>query len=518
MKKNLFRIAALALMGVCMTACSSGDDEATDEKMNPQPSNKTVTLTGTLGETVTRSIIKYNGTTTWANGDKLGIRYKKTNGSYAWAEATVTATDNAQSTATFTATLSIPEDGTVDIVYPYASRNESATSAPFYTTTALNSQDGTLETIGASKNIQTSSASMTVSDATATLNGGNPVTLTPQICIAQFNLKNKTGSSTVSASSITVNYGNTYTVNASSGSKLSTFYVAMIPQTTTSCTITANSVTGYTTGAAFDPDHTSVGEIIGRDANGNAVKLTQSPLTSVIFDLGVSTTTAGNLYETNLKAEGITVTPIAVVAYVGAVSNYCEKFIAIALEDVPTGGVTNMTEAQTAASNWVSNHGITISSTPCNTLYDHNYDVVTDNAYANVETTFANDENWAASASRTEALVKGWRIPSVTDFRYIFQGLSGTSATDPKGIVDQACHYPNNAPQAGSTTYANGETLTNAINNACGNSNLHRQYYWTSSALTGETTTKGWRFSFSRGEWEYNTTTEMSLIRPVLAY
>lgn len=131
MKKNLFRIAALALMGVCMTACSSGDDEATNEKVNPQPSNKTVTLTGTLGETVTRSIIKYDGTTTWANGDKLGIRYKKTNGSYAWAEATVTATDNAQSTATFTATLSIPEAGTVDIVYPYASRNESATSAPF---------------------------------------------------------------------------------------------------------------------------------------------------------------------------------------------------------------------------------------------------------------------------------------------------------------------------------------------------------------------------------------------------
>lgn len=517
MKKNLFRIAALALMGVCMTACSSGDDEATNEKVNPQPSNKTVTLTGTLGETVTRSIIKYNGTTTWANGDKLGIRYKKTNGSYAWAEATVTATDNAQSTATFTATLSIPEAGTVDIVYPYASRNESATSAPFYTTTALNSQDGTLETIGASKNIQTASTSMTVSDATATLNGGSAVTLNPEICIAQFNLKNNGGTSTVSASGITVNYGNTYTVNASSG-KLSTFYVAMIPQSSTSCTITANNVTGYTTGDSFDPDHTSVGEIIGRDANNIAVKLTQSTLTSVNFDLGASTTTAGKLYETNLKAEGITVTPIAVVAYVGAVDKYCSKFLAIALEDVPTGGVTDVSQAQTAASNWVSNHGITISSTQCNTLLNQNYDVVTDNANANVDATFANDAAWAASASRTGELVQGWRIPSVTDFRYIFQGLSSVSATNPKGIVDQACHYPTSAPQAGSTTYANGETLTNAINNACGNSNLHRQYYWTSSALTGETTTKGWRFSFSRGEWEFNTTTEMSLIRPVLAY
>lgn len=516
MKKNLFRIAALALMGVCMTACSSGDDEATSEKVNPQPSNKTVTLTGTLGETVTRSIIKYNGTTTWANGDKLGIRYKKTNGSYAWAEATVTATDNAHSTATFTATLSIPEAGNVDIVYPYASRNESATSAPFYTTTALNSQDGTLETIGASKNIQTASASMTVSDATATLNGGNAVSLTPQICIAQFNLKNSSGSSTVSASGITVNYGNTYTVNASSG-KLSTFYVAMIPQSSTSCTITANNVTGYTTGDTFDPDHISVRDIIGRDAGGNAVKLTQSTLTSVNFDLGASTTTAGKLYETNLKAEGITVTPIAVVAYKGAVDKYCEKFIAIALEDVPTGGVTDMSEAQTAANNWVLTHNITIGSTPCNTLLAHNYDVVYDNANANDKLTFANDESWVASASRTEGLVQGWRIPSVTDFRYIFQGLSSVSAISPKGIVDQACHYPNNAPQAGSTTYADGEALTNAINNACGNTNLHQQFYWTSSVKSGEET-KGWRFNFSRGEWHFNTTTEMSLIRPVLAY
>ncbi len=475
MKKNLFRIAALALMGVCMTACSSGDDEATNEKVNPQPSNKTVTLTGTLGETVTRSIIKYNGTTTWANGDKLGIRYKKTNGSYAWAEATVTATDNAHSTATFTATLSIPEAGTVDIVYPYASRNESATSAPFYTTTALNSQDGTLETIGASKNIQTASASMTVSDATATLNGGSAVTLNPQICIAQFNLKNSSGSSTVSASGITVNYGNTYTVNASSG-KLSTFYVAMIPQSSTSCTITANSVTGYTTGDTFDPDHTSVRDIIGRDAGGNAVKLTQSTLTSVNFDLGASTTTAGKLYETNLKAEGITVTPIAVVAYVGAVPNYCEKFIAIALEDVPTGGVSDMAGAKTAADAWVGTHQITISGTPCNTLLNQNYDVVSDNAGANVELRPETDGSWTYSATRESALVQGWRIPSVTDFRYVFQGLSSVSATNPRGIVDQGCHYPTSSPQTGSNIYASGATLTSDINNACGNSNLHRQF------------------------------------------
>lgn len=517
MKNNLFGIAALALMGVCMTSCSSGDDEATNEKVNPQPSNKTVTLTGTLGETVTRSIIQYSGSTTWANGDKLGIRYQKTNGSYAWAEATVGSTDNAHATATFTATLSYPQAGDVQIVYPYASRNESATSAPFYTTTALNSQDGTLGTIGASKNIQTATASMTVSDATATLNGGSAVTLNPEICIAQFNLKNSTGSSTVSASSITVNYGKTYTVTASSG-KLSTFYVAMIPQSSTSCTITANSVTGYTTGEAFNPNSTSVREIIGRDAVGNAVKLTQSTLASVNFNLGSSTTTAGKLYETDLQAENVTVTPIAVVAYVGTVDKYCNKFIAIALEDVPTGGVSNMEGAKIAADAWVGTHQITISGTSFNTLLAHNYDVVYDNANANVDATFANDETWAASASRTGELDQGWRIPSVTDFRYIFQGLSGVSATDPKGIVDQACHYPTSAPQAGSTTYANGETLTNAINSACGNSNLHRQYYWTSSALTGATTSKGWRFSFNTGEWQFNSITEMSYIRPVLAY
>ena len=186
------------------------------------------------------------------------------------------------------------------------------------------------------------------------------------------------------------------------------------------------------------------------------------------------------------------VTSEAVIAYVGSVPNYFSNFIAIALEDVDTS-LPHWSTALTNVNTYAGNHAITIGSTKYDTS-------TTSSTYYDQVTPGTSTSSATATSQQT-----GWRLPSVTDWRYIFQGLcSGPSATSPVGVADGGA-------------YGTGSTLRSAINTVCGNTSLAALGYWSSSAhnsIDGYV----WLYNFETGKFVYGDGTGGSRVRAVFAY
>lgn len=184
------------------------------------------------------------------------------------------------------------------------------------------------------------------------------------------------------------------------------------------------------------------------------------------------------------------VTAEAIIAHVGAVTNYCDKFIAIALNDADAA---NWSTALTNVNTYAGNHPITIGGTKYNTN-------TTGSTYYDQVTPGTSTSSATATSQQT-----GWRLPSVTDWRYIFQGLcSGPSATSPVGVADGGA-------------YGTGSTLQSAINTACGNTAIGAFGYWSSSAhnsINGYV----WIYKFDAGKFVYGDGTGGSRVRAVFAY
>ena len=131
----------------------------------------------------------------------------------------------------------------------------------------------------------------------------------------------------------------------------------------------------------------------------------------------------------------------AVIAYVGKLPGYFDNFLAISKHDSKNDGTdgreVNGSNWRTCASgsivNFAAKHPITIGSTTYKTNSFDNYNdgvFQTFDWVANSTTTASNTHDGAA--------LKGWRIPTVTDWRYIFYGLCGSpSPTNPAGIGHQ---------------------------------------------------------------------------------
>jgi hypothetical protein len=235
------------------------------------------------------------------------------------------------------------------------------------------------------------------------------------------------------------------------------------------------------------------------------------------IDIGKVLAADGNIYADAAQASAAGTEARAVIAYVGSVPNYFDKFLAIAMED--TGNGVPWAGAPTAVGTFAGSHAITIGGTPynINAIGDTYYDEVT----PNVNT---------SSATRTAGVVKGWRIPSVTDWRYIFDGLGRQKA----GLTLTAKSYNGNTTYSSNATptdplgiesmyyYKDGDvegtsSLLEAINAACGNTALQANYYWTSSEYSG-TSVLGWCYVFYYGTFESNAKTLSDHIRPVFAY
>ncbi|WP_177172058.1 fimbrillin family protein [Prevotella sp. khp7] len=191
----------------------------------------------------------------------------------------------------------------------------------------------------------------------------------------------------------------------------------------------------------------------------------------------------GKAYSTSGLANDRAGGAVGFICYTGAVSNYFSKFFALALHDAYADR-RSWADANTAVNTFAASNIVTVGSTQykTNAVGSTYYDRVANGTGTN-------------SKTRTSAALKGWRIPSVTDWRYIFQGLGGPSATSPVG-VGSGNTYP----------YGNKDELYAAINKACLNSELHQDDYWSSSELT---TNSGiaWYYLFHGGYfYNYNKT------------
>lgn len=202
----------------------------------------------------------------------------------------------------------------------------------------------------------------------------------------------------------------------------------------------------------------------------------------------------GNIYANTAAATATGTTAVAVIAYVGNVSNYFDKFLAIALTDVD-GNRYTWADAFTKVGEYAAAHPITISGTPYNT------NAIGNNCYDQVD-----DDVNTSSAKRTTGVVKGWRLPSVTDWRYVFEGFGGPAVNSQAGVTWRV-------------SYGDGTALCNAINNACGNTDPKLQFnpHWSSSETSGNSD-GAWVYGFSRSFFMQNYKTANFYVRAVFAY
>ena len=183
---------------------------------------------------------------------------------------------------------------------------------------------------------------------------------------------------------------------------------------------------------------------------------------------------------------------MAMIAYVGSVPGYFDTCIAIALDDA-TNETCYYSTANTAVNTYASNHPIRVNGTTYNTNTgpsgNNFYDLVV-------------HDTSTPSRIKTSGTIKGWRMPTVTDWRYIFQGIGGPSATSPVGI------YSGNI-------YGNSSTLRNMTGKVTA---LQNYYYWSSSEVNETEGSGAWVFYFNNPSFARNSLTYPGNIRAVFAY
>lgn len=324
MKKNLFRAAFLLVVGCCMVACSGSDDvTTTDTPQQPQQpaANQAVQLEGTLGAKagMTRSI-NADGKGSWQAGDQFAIYYPTTSGN-ATAIATVSGV-NDQGGAEFKATLYGPKIGesTVKFIYPATAHDGRGGIKK----SVLANQEGTLDYISQQLDIETGEGTIEVEDrsprdpkGTLTAN----TTLQPQVCIYQFNLKKANGNELKTTKFVATDGTNTYTVSPASAQ--SSFCIAMLPATNADFTFTATTTESakiYQYQCDFVPanittDH--LGCVIATD--GKVYKYSQVEGIEYSKSFTGKTIESAKFYKQDLTLDGgPSVTPVAMIAYVGA--------------------------------------------------------------------------------------------------------------------------------------------------------------------------------------------------------
>ncbi len=394
---KIFFMAALALMTV---ACSNDDNDI--QTPAEQPANNMITITAKLapksGSAQTRTL---SDQTTyikaeWAKNEQLKII--SANGKE--ATANIDAVDGSG-----TATISFSIDAAAVgqnclIVYP-ASAAATTGALDYASNPALTSQDGTLN------------ANLDVRVGNGTINADDPGTLTvttqpaAQYSIFKFTIQNLSSTDkTATQFKVSDNSGNVITT-VTPGSATGTLYVAL-PALATGM---------YWFNATID-------------SKAYIAKATVSTATVAgkYYQSTVKMATVGDaiLSDGKFATKG-TSGQQAVIVYVGTVDKYFNHFLAIALEDAANN--VTWSAAQTAIGTYAEAHPITIGGTTYNNTnaWTSGYDVVT-------------NDNTTTSATAT-TLHQGWRMPTVTDWRYLYAGIFGKSPTTPIGVKKDMEYY-----------------------------------------------------------------------------
>ena len=240
MKKiaRILSIAALVAMGIMGAACSK--IESPEIETPETQKENIVTLTTTVGFAADGTkALTGTGVKTFAEGETMAVIYNNGTStvkavSHALEESDIT---DSGKKATFTFDLATPnKSAEVTYIYPAAMANDNGT----VNYSALNSQNGTLATLGSNLDYCTKSG---------TWDGDNLPTLTleNQLAILAVTLKNEDGSSEITSGTtkLTLSDGtNTYNVNREAAE--GPIYVAIRPTTSATISIEAiSSSQGY---------------------------------------------------------------------------------------------------------------------------------------------------------------------------------------------------------------------------------------------------------------------------------
>ncbi len=164
----------------------------------------------------------------------------------------------------------------------------------------------------------------------------------------------------------------------------------------------------------------------------------------------------------------------AVVAYVGSCDKYFDKCLCIALEDISATRLSRA-DAATAVNTWASSHGVNVGGTVYSSDAGGYYD-------------FASQYNYKI---RDWAVAKGWRIPTVCDWRYIMNAYKGSSLTNPAGVNHGV--NPN---------LCKWSELRTEINNATGGTAMKTDNnYGSSTRDDGNSNIGTWHVGTGEGGW-----------------
>lgn len=514
MKTNHKMLGLLPIMvaALMMTACSSEDQTTTMPQMPTDPTAQAQTIHYTVSvsqgdKASTRATVEDDmKTLKFAAGDKLYITGTDIQGVLDIDAGDGTTTGPGTASATFSGDLTYTGEG-------------SPADDLALTATLVSAQQ---------------SASLTTDDKLVTVDANGAVTVnypTTAFCTDVNDAVQKysklTGTSTYAARSFALSQGTAFL----------NFSLTMNDGTATATDITATVKNGATTlSTATVTTTTEDAKVVAKFVlpvaastvlSGATVSVAGSIVTIVRgIDGETPITLSPKLYNVKRtmaiaigdfmnKDGSITTTKqtsganesYAVIAYVGSVDKYFSRFLALALTDVDANYHT-WTQALTAVGTYAAAHPVTIGSTT--------YETSTTGAtyYDQV----ASDQS--ASSATAIAIQTGWRLPSVTDWRYVIDGLgrikgglaisdgtNGLIPTSPLGVSDFMVYRDG----------VDGKTLCDAINTACGNDALRYNYYWSSSEYT-DNSDLAWGYYFYNGIFSPGNKTGYFYVRAVFAY
>ena len=234
-------IAALALMGVMMTGCSSEDNIQQTEKTSNQ---RTLTFNvGISDEGAGTRAVTADGTATFAEGDRIAVIYTNTSNYAAKAVSLpLTAGDLSHNNqmATFTVTVNDPNySSDVRYIYPASMVNEDCT----VNWAALDNQDGTLGALSRNLDYCEGIGQWDYYGAQYQL---PYLSLANKLSILALTLKDSDGSNdlTNTITSLTLSDG-TYTYRVKRRAEPGPIYMAIHPTESATIEVTANSSSAY---------------------------------------------------------------------------------------------------------------------------------------------------------------------------------------------------------------------------------------------------------------------------------
>ena len=539
MKKNILTMAALLIASAAVfTACSSDDNIIEEKPVNPTEQVYTMTIQAskTTGDDVQTRGLYWNNPSTydeikvyWHEGEEVRVVQ---NGSVV---GTLTSKESDNGETTLSGTLTgVTQDADLQFFLHADENCKMDYTGQHGGVVKQYDGDGNIE-----YNYDFAEATLTKTQfrldtetGTITNMDNSVVTFTSCQAIVRFELFNSDGSANVYAKKLIISDANTGKIVKSIDGLTGEKTYGPLTYSPYAVTTSGQSCI-FTVALNVGSDATIVLDAI--DSEGNVYAYNRSHVT---FEPGKYYKVKVKMTERTLKfieqitpedtyLKGWYVTEYgtvvkdyeessryAVVAYVGKVPGYFDNFLAISMHDCKTDG----TEGREAYKNWreytidnsvgkyAASHPIRIGSTTYNTNTFDNYNG------GNFQTF-----DWVANSTETAsntydgAALKGWRIPTITDWRYILYGLCGSPVpTDPAGVANNDYLGTTNPLGILNASPGYGLDLSNDGN-----------FYCTSSGVSGQTNYVWYlRFNTSKAPLVEtgNNSGSHCYLRPVFAY